>query len=302
VGLVAIGALQLAGTPITAPDLGRAATALGGVALTVGLFAVVLAARAIADPVDEVRQGLARVENGDFDIRLPVYDGSQLGLLQLGFNQMGTGLAERERIRHAMGVYLDPDVAARIVAEGAHLEGEEVEVTVLFVDVRNFTSFSEGRPGREVVAALNQLFDRIVPVIHDHEGVVNKFVGDGLMAVFGAPRRLADHADRAVEAVLSIQEGRSDGGLQVGVGLNSGYVVAGNVGGAGRFEFSVIGDVVNTAARVEAATRQTGDMVLLTEDTKRLIRRPDLRFEARQAIQFKGKAAPVAVYAPRRPA
>jgi adenylate cyclase len=299
-GLVAIGVLQLADGHITAGALGRDAAVLGGVALSVGLFSVVLAARAIADPVDEVRVGLAKVETGDFGIHLPVYDGSQLGRLQIGFNRMAAGLAERERIRHALGVYLDPDVAARVVEEGVQLEGEEVEVTVLFLDVRDFTAFAEARPAREVVAALNQLFDRVVPLVHAHGGLVDKFVGDGLLAVFGAPRRLHDHAGQAIGAALAIARALEGSGLLVGAGLNSGTVVAGNVGGAGRFEFSVIGDVVNTAARVEAATRQTGDAILLTEDTKRLARQPGYRFAPRSDIHLKGKAAAVRLYAPSR--
>jgi adenylate cyclase len=297
-GLVAIGLVELTGGRIDPGALGRDAAVLGGIALSVGLFCVVLAARAIADPIEEVRTGLAQVESGDFGIHLPVYDGSQLGRLQIGFNQMAAGLAERERIRHALGVYLDPDVAARIVEEGVRLEGEEVEVTVLFIDVRDFTAFAEARPAREVVAALNQLFDRVVPLVHAQGGLVDKFVGDGLLAVFGAPRRLHDHADRAIGAALAITEALRGSELQVGAELNSGTVVAGNVGGAGRFEFSVIGDVVNTAARVEAATRQTGDTILLTEDTRRLARQSSYQFTPRSDIRLKGKAATVRLYTP----
>jgi len=295
-GLVLVGAAELVGGGASHTALAVVMVVLGAIALTVGLLAISLASRATADPVDAVRHGLRRVEQGDLGVAVPVYDGTQLGQLQLGFNRMVGGLAERERIREALGTYLDPDVAARVVTEGIGLEGEEVDVTVMFVDVRNFTTFAEGRSASEVVAVLNRLFSRIVPLIHAEGGRVDKFIGDGLLAVFGAPRRLADHADRALAAAIAIAEGPQDE-LEVGVGLNSGRVVAGNIGGAGRLEFSVIGDVVNTAARVEELTRSTGDTILLSEMTRMLLKRPWPGLAERRQVPLKGKAEPVGIYA-----
>jgi adenylate cyclase len=213
---------------------------------------------------------------------------------------MVAGLAERERIRQAFGTYVDPDVAERVLEDGTALEGEEVDVTVMFVDVRDFTGFAEHTAAPEVVAEINRLFERIVPIVHNHGGRVDKFVGDGLLAVFGAPRRQADHADQALQAALDIEgELRSHGdGLEVGIGLNSGSVVAGNVGGAGRLEFSVIGDAVNIAARVEDATRETGDAILLSEQTKRLLKDPRVALAERTGVELKGKREPVRLYAP----
>jgi adenylate cyclase len=176
-----------------------------------------------------------------------------------------------------------------------------VEVTLMFVDVRSFTTFAERLAPIEVVAALNRLFERIVPLVHRHGGHVDKYAGDGFLAVFGAPRRYADHADRALTAALEIADAvRAEFGtaLSVGIGLNSGPVVAGNVGGAGRLEFSVIGDAVNIAARVESATRQTGDLILLTGQTMGLLRGHHGAFVARQGLTLKGKTAPVEIYAP----
>jgi adenylate cyclase len=206
---------------------------LGGIGIGVGLLAVSLAARASADPLESVRRALARVQCGEFDVRVPVYDGTQIGQLQLGFNQMVAGLAERERIREAFGTYVDPEVADYILQEGGTLEGEEVEVTIMFIDVRNFTGFAERTPARDVVAAINRLFERIVPIVHAHGGRVDKFVGDGLLAVFGAPRRQSDHAGRALAAAIEIDRRMHSGSpveLEVGIGLNSGVVIAGNVG------------------------------------------------------------------------
>ena len=299
-GMVAIGILALSGDPSsTRRQLGITMVVLGGIGISVGLLAVTVAARATADPVDSVRRALARVKRGDFDVRVPVYDGTQIGQLQLGFNEMVSGLAERDRIRDAFGTYVDPDVAAHILEEGTDLGGEQVEVTIMFIDIRDFTGFAERTAADRVVAAINELFEQFVTVIHEEAGRVDKFVGDGLLAVFGAPRRLADHADRALAAALRIAAGlHSSEHLEIGIGLNSGTVVAGNVGGAGRLEFSVIGDPVNVAARVEAATRQTGDVILLAEHTRELLRAEHPPLLERDRVTLKGKSEPVRLYAP----
>jgi adenylate cyclase len=299
-GVVAIGILALAGDPtISVHKLGVAMVVLGGTGIAVGMLAVGLAARTTADPIDSVRRALARVERGEFDARVPVYDGTQIGQLQLGFNRMVAGLAERDRIREAFGTYVDPDVAERILQEGTKLDGEEVEVTLMFIDIRDFTGFAERTPAHEVVATINALFERIVPVIHEHGGRVDKYVGDGLLAVFGAPRRQPDHADQALATALEIARRIDDDDtLQIGIGLDSGTVVAGNVGGDGRLEFSVIGDPVNVAARVEAATRKTGDTILLTERTRELLEAPDPDFIERPGVELRGKQETVRVYSP----
>jgi adenylate cyclase len=304
-GIVAIGVMALTrDSSLTTHHanplhlLGVSMVVLGGTGLLVGLLAVIVVSRITADPIDSVRRALAEVERGHFDVRVPVYDGTQTGRLQLGFNQMVSGLEEREQLREAFGTYVDPDVAAAIMNDGVELSGEAVEVTCMFIDVRSFTSFAEQTPPDQVLAALNELFTQFVEVIHAHQGRVDKFIGDGLMAVFGAPRRLLDHADRALQAALEIAAAQSSAGLSFGIGLNSGTVVAGNVGGAGRLEFGVIGDAVNVAARVEAATRETGDAVLLSEHTRELLRGEQPELVERPGITLKGKTEPVRLYAP----
>src|ERR671930_697900 len=164
----------------------------------------------------------------------------------------------------------------------AVLEGEEAEVTVLFVDIREFTAFAERAGAAEVVRELNAFYEHVVPVLVRHGGHANKFIGDGLLGVFGAPERLPDHADRGVAAALEIAavvRHAYRGRLRIGIGVNSGPVVAGTIGGGGRVEFTVIGDAVNTAARVEEVTRVTGDDVLVTEATRCLLTRDFGRFE-----------------------
>jgi adenylate cyclase len=193
-------------------------------------------------------------------------------------------------------------VTERVLAEGTDLRGEEIEATVMFLDVRGFTEFAERAPAQEVVARLNELYETVVPVIERHGGHANKFVGDGLLAVFGAPERHADHAPRAVAAACDIaqlvREGVG-GSLRVGLGVNSGRVVVGTIGGGRRRDFTVIGDCVNTAARVEAATRLTGDDILITENTLSALSSPRDDFEERPSVPLRGKAATVRLYTPR---
>ena len=215
---------------------------------------------------------------------------------------MVAGLGERERLRDAFGAFVDPAVTARVLTEGTDLRGEEVEASILFLDVRGFTAYAEHADAHDVVAVLNELYELVVPVILRHGGHANKFIGDGLLAVFGAPERHADHARRAVAAAREIAaqvRDRMGERLRIGVGVNSGRVVVGTIGGGGRRDFTVIGDAVNTAARVEAATRVTGDDVLVTEATLRAIGPDDGGFVERPSAPLRGKASIVRLYAPR---
>jgi adenylate cyclase len=276
-------------------SLGFDVLAATTVAFTISLLLTLRFASSLVTPITDLVEATGRVEAGDFAVRVPVTTSDEVGHLARSFNRMAAGLAERERIREAFGTYVDREVAEHILREGTSLEGEEVEVTVMFLDVRDFTGFSEQAEAREVVAILNRLFGKVVPVVYRYGGHVDKFVGDGLLAVFGAPRRQPDHADQALAAACEIVEQVDE--VDIGIGLNSGKVVAGNLGGEGRLEFSVIGDVVNTAARVEEATRQTGDRILIAEATKALLGHTDVELEERPGVELKGKREPVRLYA-----
>jgi adenylate cyclase len=259
--------------------------------------------RAITEPIAHLRSALAQVARGDYGVRVPVLSSDELGEVSNAFNQMAQGLAERERIREAFGTYLDKDVAGFILSGNLPADGVEADVSIMFCDVRNFTPFAERASASEIVAALNGLFETLVPVISSHGGHIDKFIGDGLLAVFGAPQRHGDHADRALAAALDILEAveRSAIGLSVCIGLNSGRVVAGSIGGAGRLDFSVIGDAVNVAARVEAATRTTGDDLLLTRATADALL-SSATLSSRGSIFLKGRSDPIELFAPKRTA
>jgi adenylate cyclase len=196
---------------------------------------------------------------------------------------------------------VDPEVAQRVLDQGDELiEGQEREVTVMILDVWDFTAFAQRSSARETVAFLNDLFGVVVPCVTEHGGHANKFLGDGLLAVFGAPDRLPDHADRAVAAAGEIARqlsARFGSEVRFGIGINSGLVVVGSVGGGGRLEFAVIGDTVNVAARVENLTRETGDLVLLTEATRCLLTDGAHELEPRDSFALKGVSDPVPIYA-----
>ena len=299
-GIVAFGILELTGSHFNQTRFVGGTVFLAFIALTVGMEAMFLAARAVAGPLTSIRRALAKVEAGDFTARVTVDDGSEIGLLESGFNRMAAGLAERELLRNAFGAFVDPSLTERVLREGTDLAGEEVDVSLLFMDVRGFTSYAERAGARHVFARLNELYRDVVPIVLRHDGHANKFIGDGLLAVFGAPDRLEDHADRAVAAgrdivdAVNTANGRE---LRVGVGINSGRVVVGTIGGGGRVEFTVIGDPVNTASRVEEATRETGDDILITDATLRCLADAKAWVE-RPSIHVRGKAEPVRIFAP----
>jgi adenylate cyclase len=271
-----------------------------GVAFTISFELSALLSRSLLAPLQDLREGTERVTAGDLSVRVPVLGTDETGRLAESFNQMVAGLEERERLREAFGAFVDPQLAQRVLDEGTVLEGEELEVTVLFVDIRQFTAFAERASAAEVVTELNRFYELVVPVLVRHGGHANKFIGDGLLGVFGAPDQLPDHADRGVAAALEIAElvrRVYRGRLRIGIGVNSGPVVAGTIGGGGRVEFTVIGDTVNTAARVEAITRETDDTVLVTEATCGLLASDHGRFAERGTVTLRGRSEPVRVHA-----
>ena len=271
------------------------------VAFTISFELSILLLRSIMEPINDLRRGTERAAAGDLSVRVPVLGSDEVGQLTGSFNRMVAGLEERERLREAFGAFVDPVLAERVLAEGTVLEGDDVEVTVLFVDIRDFTTFAEQASAREVVGQLNDFYELIVPVLAKHGGHANKFVGDGLLGVFGAPVLVPDHADRAVAAALEIAATvRATYGhrLGIGIGVNSGPVMAGTIGGGGRVEFTVIGDPVNTAARVEGVTRVTGDAVLVTEATRCLLTHDFGGFQERPTVELKGKTERVRLHAP----
>jgi class 3 adenylate cyclase len=251
-------------------------------------------------PIRDLTAGTERVAAGDYGQRLPVVQDDDLGALAASFNRMQAGLAERQRLQAAFGTYVDPTLASRLLAQGDDVfTGERRKVTVMFADIRDFTPFAEVNPAEDVVTRLNALFEIVVPAVVDAGGHVNKFLGDGALAVFGAPNDLADHADAALNAAELIQRLVAEqfgGELRVGIGINTGVVIAGTVGGGSKLEFTLIGDAVNVAARVEQLTKTTGDAILVTQHTVEASARRPLGLVDRGSHVLKGKSEAVGVF------
>jgi class 3 adenylate cyclase len=288
---------------LTSNGGGISATVLIAIAAgtAISLELSVLLSKSILRPVADLREAAERLAFGDYDFAVPVTTADELGELAATFNQVVQGLREREQIREAFGTYLDKDVAGFILSGNFPDDGIEVDVSVLIFDVRGFTEFAARAEAKEVVARLNELFEVTVPIVARHGGHVDKFVGDGLIAIFGAPESYPDHAARAVRAGCEMVRKVNDGAvgdLRIGVGINTGRVVAGSIGGAGRLNFSVIGDAVNVAARVESMTRELGEDILITEATRCELS-PGFEITSRGEHRMKGIDKPVELFAPR---
>src|SRR5271157_115167 len=221
--------------------------------------------------------GLQKVEEGDLSGRVDLFTPDEFGIITEGINKMIQGLGERQRIRDLFGVYLSPEVSRAILEGPVALQGEARQVSILFCDIRDFTRFSATRSPREVVSRLNRFFGRMTGAIRGQAGTINKFLGDGFLAVFGAPVHHSDHARRAVEAALQMERGLDalnleltglgESPMEIGIGIDSGEVIAGNVGSADRLEYTVIGDTVNRSSRIEQLNKSLGTRILISDRT-----------------------------------
>ena len=239
-----------------------------GAAMGAGFIATKLATQSVARPVRELRRAIDAVSRGDLDVAVPVDDGSEVGRLQAGFNGMVAGLREREQLRDLYGRQVGTDVAREALERGIALGGETREVSALFVDVVGSTQLAHRESPERVVALLNEFFNIVVAEVHGAGGMVNKFEGDAALCVFGAPVPQDDHAARALACArrLRIRIDALDGGFDAAIGVSCGTVVAGNVGAEARFEYTVIGDAVNEAARLTELAKQHDLRLLASGD------------------------------------
>ncbi len=244
----------------------RAVVFLAVLGLVVGALLTLAAARAVVDPVQSVTRALAEVGQGRLGAEVPVYDASEVGQLQSGFNAMVLGLRERERLRDLFGRQVGSDVARLALDQGVRLGGERREVAVLFVDVVGSTALAQELGPEEVVERLNAFFGVVVDVVTSHSGWVNKFEGDAALCVFGAPADLPDAAACALSAARELGRRLAPLPLDAAVGVSAGPVVAGHVGAESRFEYTVVGDPVNAAARLTELAKGVPGRVLADLD------------------------------------
>jgi adenylate cyclase len=263
-GLALVGLGGLYEPRFTAQRLSIVILVLSVCGLIIGLTMMVFLARSLADPIESLRRGVGRVERGDLEEPVPVDDGSEIGLLQAGFNQMLAGLREREKLRDLFGRQVGEDVMRDALERGVELGGEARDAAILFVDIQCSTALAEARDPTEVVALLNRFFAIAVEVVDAEHGWVNKFEGDAALCVFGAPLPDPSAAAHALAAARRLQVRlRSElPEIRAGIGVSAGRVVAGNVGALQRYEYTVIGDPVNEAARLtELAKTRPGALV-----------------------------------------
>jgi class 3 adenylate cyclase len=221
------------------------------VAILIGLPVMIMTSRSISDPVREVVDAMAKVERGRIDTFVGVYEKSEIGRLQHGFNRMVAGIGERDRLRDLFGRHVGADVARRAIEEGTLLSGDVREAAILFIDLVGSTTLTASRPPQEVAQVLNDFFRIVVSAVDDHHGLINKFQGDAALAVFGAPLALDGAASAALATARRLRDQlRRLPMVDFGIGVSAGPVFAGNIGAEKRYEYTVVGDAVNEAARL----------------------------------------------------
>ncbi|MGA9489203.1 MAG: adenylate/guanylate cyclase domain-containing protein [Mycobacterium sp.] len=221
------------------------------VAILIGLPVMILTSRSISDPIREVVDAMAQVERGHIDTVVGVYEKSEIGRLQSGFNRMVAGIGERDRLRDLFGRHVGADVARRAIEEGTSLSGDVRDAAILFIDLVGSTTLAASQPPQEVARVLNDFFRIVVSAVDDHNGLINKFQGDAALAIFGAPLASDGAASAALATARLLRDQlRRLPMVDFGIGVSAGPVFAGNIGAENRYEYTVVGDAVNEAARL----------------------------------------------------
>jgi adenylate cyclase len=283
-----------------------------GAGMAIGLvFAIVVSAilsRETSRPLYQLRNGIAALTRGDLDTKVDIVSRDEFGELASMVNRLAEGLREREAVKRAFAGYVSKEVMESVIAAGgvAKLETNRRRVTVMFADIINFSSLAERISPEKVVALLNDFFDMMIDAVIRHNGVPDKLLGDGLMAIFGAPADDPFQEEHAVQAALDMQErlatlrekweAEGYGKIGIGIGINSGTAVVGNIGSKQHMEYTAVGDTVNLAARLEAATRETDAPILVSEHTYVAVR-PSFKWRSVGDLQVKGREDRIAAYA-----
>ncbi|MGD9621380.1 MAG: adenylate/guanylate cyclase domain-containing protein [Mycolicibacterium sp.] len=232
------------------------------VAVVLGLRAMIVVSMSISDPMNEVIAAMSDVEKGHIDRNIDVYEWSEIGRLQRGFNRMVAGLRERDRLRDLFGRHVGEEVARRAVEQNASSSGDERDVAVLFVDLVDSTRLATVHEPHEIAKLLNEFFRIVVAAVDERHGLINKFQGDAALAVFGAPLRIADPAAAALTTARTLATELRRLPVDFGIGVSAGPVFAGNIGAENRYEYTVIGDAVNEAARLSDGAKAVEGRVL----------------------------------------
>jgi adenylate cyclase len=290
--------LRLERTYLILALLGLAISAVVGIWIASG----------VSKPVLQLAEGARKIGQGNYQYRVNVNQSDEMGLLAGSFNHMSAGLAERDQVRDLLGKVVSPTVAAELLRKAVTLGGEEREVTVLFSDVRNFTTMCEALAPQEMLGILNRYFTRMSAIVEANGGIVDKYVGDAIMALFGAPLANPDDADRAMKTALEMCEAVDELNQQwqvlgrptinLGIGINTDVVVAGNMGSQTRLNYTVIGDGVNLASRLQGLTKRPeyATRIIISRTT---LAKAKGRYQTRRLgeVAVKGKQKPTEIYA-----
>jgi len=260
----------------------------------------------VAEPLRTLEDAMAQVERGHLDARCSVVSTDEIGRVTEGFNRMVRGLQEREMLRETFGKYVSQEIRDEILAGRVALEGQVREATILFADLRDFTTWVEASDPRDVVRDLNSYFTEMETAIRNHGGLVLQYIGDEIEAVFGAPVDKPDHAAAAVRAAQDMRArlaawnaARAATGkplLRNGIGVHTGTVVAGNIGSSERLSYALVGDPVNLASRIQGLTKELKTDVLVSGTTRARVG-DDVPLRPLTAVKVKGRVAEVEVYA-----
>jgi len=285
-------------------------SALLSILLAAGLAipAALFISRRTSEPLLELRAAVDRVGKADFDTPLAVRTTDEFGAVAEAVNAMALGLKERDRVKTTFAHYVSHQVMDSILKSGADvkLSGDRKRITVLFCDIRGFSTISEKLAPEKVVMLLNDYFEAMVEVIFRNQGTLDKFIGDGIMVIFGAPEDDVYQEEHALRAAIEMQQelhklaGKwaPEGiNIRIGVGINSGPAVVGNIGSTRRMDYTAIGDTVNLASRLESATKELGVGILLSEYTYNALR-GTFRFREMGSVQVRGRTEPVLTYTP----
>lgn len=282
------------------------AALIAGIIILAALLLVYFFAKTISEPIRELKIAADKIKGGDYHLRLTPRTGDEVGALTQAFNDMAVGLEEREKLKGALGKFVNPEIAEKAMKGEIKLGGERKIATIFFSDIRSFTAISEKLEPEEVVEFLNEYMTIMVRIISEHMGIVDKFIGDAIMAVWGVPESKGNDALNAVNAtiemrraLLDFNKGRGSAKkpiIKIGCGLNTGPVLAGQIGSEDRLDYTVIGDAVNLASRVEALNKPFGTDILISQDTYNVVKEY-FDCEPMQKIKVKGKSQPQQIYA-----
>ncbi|QKT09022.1 adenylate/guanylate cyclase domain-containing protein [Gordonia sp. X0973] len=270
------------------------------IGLAGGTRIVLLVGGTLVDPLDELSDAMTDVHHGDLDVRVPVYDNSELGVLQHGFNQMVAGLAERERVRDLFARHVGSTVAEHALARGDEMSGGTTpSVGVLFVDITGSTMIGATLDPEAVAGLLNRFFTIVAEVVDAHSGFINKFEGDAALAIFGAPVALDDAAAAALAASRDLADRlREELPISWGIGVSHGTVFAGDIGAQTRYEYTVIGDPVNESARLSELAKDAKVPVVASGDAVQVAGDEAQNWVRRGAYRLRGRPDETELYLP----